>query len=85
MPIPYNIAGANGLTVILTDKAKSYLAQGDYEKVIIKAFSLNDDVNYFLAPSVHQKTDGEIVKMRGIDGDCIQAINVTELKNKINV
>lgn len=91
MLIPYNTASGNVMTVILTETAKEYLADGDADNLVIKTFSLGDkDVNYNLicnrsARAICTSQQPTHVKMRGVLGDSAQLINVDEIKNKIQI
>lgn len=69
------------MTVILTDIGKEYLANGQTSNLIVKKFSLMDNVDY----NVIVLDDAENIHMRGILGEAVQTINIKDINNKIDV
>jgi hypothetical protein len=79
MSLPYLVASGNTLTVILTNKSKNELLKGNSNFLKITKFSISDnDVNY----NTGLRNEG-INRVRGEMGDCLQSINLEDIKNKI--
>lgn len=79
MSLPYLVASGNTLTVILTNKSKNELLKGNNDFLKVTKFSISDnDVNY----NVEVRNE-DINRVRGEVGDCLQSINLEDIKNKI--
>jgi hypothetical protein len=79
MSLPYLVATGKTLTIILTDKSKSELLKGNYDFLKVTKFSVSDNwINYNI-----ESNDININRVRGELGDCLQSINLLDIKNKI--
>jgi hypothetical protein len=79
MSLPYLVASGNTLTVILTNKSKNELLKGNNDFLKVTKFSISDnDVNY----NVEVRNEN-INRVRGEVVDCLQSINLEDIKNKI--
>jgi len=79
MSLPYLVASGNTLTIILTNKSKNELLKGNNNFLKVTKFSISDnDVNYNI-----EERNEDINRIRGEMGDCLQSINLEDIKNKI--